>query len=197
MLQQNWGHNFSEIQEKARIIDDLRAQEECFWHQRSRVIWLREGDANTKFFHQFTLQRRRRNKILKLKDKERHWVEHPSRVRELVENHFVSLFRSEGSRNWGTILDCVKLSITEEWNQQLCAPVSDTEIREAVMTMGKLKAPGPDGFQGIFYQSFWEHLNDVVNSLVTSLMQGITSPSNLNATHVVLIPKAPNPEMVS
>ncbi|XP_074271391.1 uncharacterized protein LOC141595328 [Silene latifolia] len=45
-------------------------QEELFWRQRSRSIWLREGDRNTKFFHRKATQRREKNMILKLIDDE-------------------------------------------------------------------------------------------------------------------------------
>lgn len=38
-------------------------QEESFWKQKSRNIWLLEGDVNTKFFHAQTQQRRARNKM--------------------------------------------------------------------------------------------------------------------------------------
>ncbi|CAN6706248.1 unnamed protein product [Malus baccata var. baccata] len=186
-LQKQWGTNFQAIQ----------AQEASFWHQRSRVKWLREGDLNTKFFHQSTLQRRRRNMILKLKADDGQWVEHPSRVRQMVEDHFQNLFKFGGPRHWGALLDCVPPGITEEMNRDLIAPVSDEEIKAAVMNMGRLKAPRPDGFQGIFYQSFWEDLKTDVHSLIRTLLHEEVGPNTLNATHVVLIPNVPNPEMVS
>ena len=45
-------------------------------------------------------------------------------------------------------------------NDDLNAPVSVDEIKSAAVNMGSLKAPCPDGFQGIFYQSHWgDHCN--------------------------------------
>ena len=100
-LQHNWSVNRHEIDELSKKVDQLRSQEENFWQQRSRVQWLREGDANTSFFHQSTLQRRRRNKVAALKDNEGVWVENPRQVRKLIDEHFMKLFTSEGSWEWG------------------------------------------------------------------------------------------------
>ncbi|CAN6679292.1 unnamed protein product [Malus baccata var. baccata] len=174
----------------------FKLRRRAFGTQRSRVKWLREGDLNTQFFHQSTLQRRRRNMILKLKADDGQWVEHPSRVRQIVEDHFHNLFKTGGPRHWGALLDCVPPGITEDMNRDLIVPVSDEEIKAAVMNMGRLKAPGPYGFQGIFYHSFWEDLKTDVHSLIRTLLHEAVGPNTLNATHVVLIPKVPNPEMV-
>ncbi|XP_070667886.1 uncharacterized protein [Malus domestica] len=57
----------------------------------------------------------------------------------------------EGRRDWGNLLDCVNPGITEDMNLTLMASVSLEEIKIAAFQMGGFKAPGPDGFQGIFY----------------------------------------------
>nr|XP_028964583.1 uncharacterized protein LOC114827108 [Malus domestica] len=185
------------LSRKTQLVDELRAQEESYWMQRSRVRWLRDGDANTKFFHNSTLQRRRRNQIIKIKDELGNWVEQPGRVRKLVEYHFIHTFTTGGARNWGSFLDCISPRVTEDMNLALFKPVSEDEIKTAIFKMGGLKAPGPDGFQGIFYQSFLEHVYEDVCALVRELMQGSSSPTSLNAMYIVLIPKVPHPETVS
>ncbi|XP_068319678.1 uncharacterized protein [Pyrus communis] len=38
--------------------------------------------------------------------------------------------------------------------------------------MGVLKAPGPDGFQGLFYHSFWDTLVSEVNAVVWDIVNG-------------------------
>jgi hypothetical protein len=37
---------------------DLLALEEEKWHLKSRVIWLKEGNNNTNFFHKFASYRK-------------------------------------------------------------------------------------------------------------------------------------------
>ena len=135
-LQLNWNANRFEIDETSKLIDQLRSQEEKFWQQRSRVQWLKEGDANTRFFHQSTLQRRRRNKVVALKDSEGGWVENPRQVRNVIDVHFRKLFTSDGSRDWGGLLDCVSSKVSREMNEALTLQVSEDEVKSAAMQMG-------------------------------------------------------------
>jgi len=44
----------------------LEAQKELYWHQRAQTHWLQKGDRNTKKFHGFASERRRRNRIRRL-----------------------------------------------------------------------------------------------------------------------------------
>ncbi|XP_030502832.2 uncharacterized protein LOC115718003 [Cannabis sativa] len=57
---------FSDLHQSERILDDLLEQEETYWHQRSRINWLKAGDANTKYFHSRASGRKANNHIKKL-----------------------------------------------------------------------------------------------------------------------------------
>ena len=59
---------------KWRLCDAFR-EEEIFWHLKSREIWFKEGDKNTKYFHAITKQKRARNKIIGLLNQDGLWVD--------------------------------------------------------------------------------------------------------------------------
>lgn len=79
---------------------------------------------------------------------------------------------------------------------QLGHPYSTQEIYQALKVMGSLKAPGPDGFQLLFFQKFWTLLGSTVCDMVLDSLAGRGLPDNLNHTHITLIPKTDHPEMV-
>lgn len=113
-----------------------------------------------------------------------------------MEHHFVSVFSSEGTRNWGSLLDCIIFAVSNEIKMALVAPISDDKLKEAALKMGCLKAPGPDGFQLIFYQTYWEVVREDVSALVRALLQDSISPGNLNDAHIVMIPTVLNLDFV-
>ncbi|MCH83403.1 hypothetical protein A2U01_0004223, partial [Trifolium medium] len=56
-------------------LSETLQKEELMWFQRSRAKWLMDGDRNTRYYHLKTVNRRRRNNIVMLKDVNGSWVE--------------------------------------------------------------------------------------------------------------------------
>ena len=65
-----------------------------------------------------------------------------------------------------------------------------------VFSMDLWKAPGPDGYLGIFYHHYWDIIgNDVVCTVRDFFSTGRLVKA-LNATNIVLIPKKELPSTV-
>ncbi|CAM8953758.1 unnamed protein product [Rhodiola kirilowii] len=60
--------------EVTRDLDEWFLREELFWKQRSRADWLKEGDRNTRFFHQRATHKRVVNRIEKLQSDSGEWT---------------------------------------------------------------------------------------------------------------------------
>lgn len=60
--------NLAEQKELLLQIELLLEQEEIIWVQRARANWLRHGDRNTGFFHQYATARKKKNSIKSLVD---------------------------------------------------------------------------------------------------------------------------------
>ena len=57
-----------EIKVLRKEINETMIREEMMWNQRSRAVWVKCGDQNTKFFHATANNRHRKNRIEGLYD---------------------------------------------------------------------------------------------------------------------------------
>lgn len=73
---------------------------------------------------------------------------------------------------------------------------SAEEIKAALFGMEGSKAPGPDGFQAMFSQQNWEIVGEDILEVCQNVLNGTRSAHEINATHIVLIPKKKSPRKV-
>ena len=167
--------NITEIQKKppsdgnGRLEEALQvelsewlARTEVLWKQKSRELWLKEGDRSTKFFHMSTIIRRRRNHIDAIKSEDGQWITNPNQIRKLFFNSFKNLFSEEEVTFPSHLENLMPKSISKEDNVILKRIPSPEEIKEALFQMQDLKAPGPDGFPVLFYKEFWPIVGETV-----------------------------------
>lgn len=63
-------HGRAAYREAKCALGRLLVQEETFWRQRAKIFWLRDGDVNSRFFHQSASARRKKNRVVRLKNDE-------------------------------------------------------------------------------------------------------------------------------
>ncbi|XP_074296243.1 uncharacterized protein LOC141624234 [Silene latifolia] len=193
------GRTVAEVQRRRKLVSEvaeLCRQEEIFWRQRSRALWLKEGDRNTGFFHRQAGQRRTKNHIGKLVDDGGVVRVGEEGVSRVATNYFEGLFKATGQREFGDIFNGVAGRVTEDMNAILQRDFQEDEVLEALNQMHPLKAPGPDGMNGLFYQTYWHVVGPLVTKTVLGFLKGEPMSEELNHTHIVLIPKKKAPDKI-
>ena len=80
------------------------------------------------------------------------------------------------------------------WLNAMSNKVSEEEIEKVVRCMGSLKAPGPDGFNALFFQNQWPQVCSSVHNFITKIFDDPRHVQDVNHTFLVLIPKIDFPE---
>lgn len=87
--------------EVKKELSDTLIQEELFWNQKSRKLWIKDGDWNTRFFHISTMNRLKRNKIDLLQDDAGKWIQDQAQLKNMAVQFFCKLFTDEGTSSIG------------------------------------------------------------------------------------------------
>lgn len=81
--------------------------------------------------------------------------------------------------------------------ESLVAPFQTEEIDQIVRRMPSDKAPGPDGFNGLFLKKCWQFIKDDFYGLCLAFYQGQIYLECINSSYITLVPKKDSPETVS
>ncbi|GKV31782.1 hypothetical protein SLEP1_g40447 [Rubroshorea leprosula] len=170
---------------------NLRIKERM-WQQKSRMLWLKEGDANTKFFHRSVKGRWRRNEVNSIRINGVQLIEVET-IKQETAKYFQDLFAEE---QWSRPkLDGISFKqISRTDNETLIAAFSEQEIKEAIWDCDSSKSPGPDGFNFRFVKTMWEVIKFDVINFVQEFQEHGRLVRGSNASFIVLIPKTENPQ---
>jgi hypothetical protein len=171
----------------------LRSKERLTF-QRSRAKWLKEGDANTKYFHGCLKSRQRGNSISCLRVGAR-WLDSSAEIIEEVVSYFSNHF---ASTHWERpkINGVPFPHISEVDNRLLVEPFSLVEIEEVVKLSDGNKSPGPDGYNFTFIKTFWSLLKGEVRILFDQFHGNASLPKSLLSYFITLIPKVASPSVI-
>uniref|UniRef100_A0A2N9I593 Reverse transcriptase domain-containing protein n=1 Tax=Fagus sylvatica TaxID=28930 RepID=A0A2N9I593_FAGSY len=171
-------------------LDKLAHFEETSWRQKSRVLWLKEGDNNTKFFHKMANSNRRRNFMEKLEvDGTLYTLD--SDIRNKAVDYYTSLYTE--NETWRPVVDDLPFSrIGDMDRSMLTSRFEKDEVLQVIKDLQGDKSPGPDGFTMAFFQKCWTILETDVMGFFDEFFEKGTFAYSLNATFVTLIPKKQN-----
>ena len=163
--------------------------------QQSRLLWLREGDANSKYFHAIMSGRRRRNAISSILV-DGNVVEEVSEVRAAVFSHFQHHYQAHDmNRPRVDDMHFRRLSVME--GTSLICPFTKSEVKTAVGDCDGYKSPGPDGIPLGFIKDFWLDLKGDVMRFVLEFHRNGRLSKGINSTITALIPKIDNPQRLT
>ncbi|GER32678.1 RNA-directed DNA polymerase [Striga asiatica] len=102
--------------------------EEKYWRDKSRILWISEGDINTKYFQATVQQRRKQNGLENLKDSRGRRCSNEHEITRELEHYFNQLFTTSVPDVDVCDLNGIPQSINDDMNQMLTSAVTVKEI---------------------------------------------------------------------
>jgi len=192
------GLSVEEVDELRGITHDIhslsRVNTNISW-QQSRLLWLKDGDANSKYFHSVLSSRRRRNAIVSLMVNGS-LVEGVHLIRNVIFSHFKDHFADPNLVRTGVDnLAFKKLSFVE--GSSLIKPFSEEEVKADVWDCDNYKSPGPDGVNFGFLKECWEVVKRNVMRFITDFHKNGKLTRGIKTTFIALIPKVDSPQCLT
>ena len=161
--------------------------EEVSWSQKSREIWLREGDKNTGFFHRMANAHKKSNWLRKIKINEV-WCTEENEIQESMAKAFQSLLSKPS--DWHLSLAGLDFDrLGNEDVAKLEVAFSEEEVFLALCELNGDKVPRLDEFTIAFWQFNKDFVKEEVLGFFREFHEQGKFVRSLNTMFLVLIPK--------
>ena len=168
-------------------IQNLIPLEEVSWRQKSRMLCIKEGDNNTKFFHKVTNSQRRYNHISMLEVNGVIYEAESEMANQAIQ-FYKNLYKE--SEEWRPFVEGLEFDQIEglerDWLERR---FEQEEVLRVVKELKGDKAPSPDSFSLTFYHHCWRVVKRDVSAMFKEFYQHSKFEKSLNATFIALIPK--------
>ncbi|VFQ68989.1 unnamed protein product [Cuscuta campestris] len=121
-------------------------------------------------------------------------IEGDSNIASHAIDYYTKIYSEESVSINPELLSYIPKNINEGDNQMLCAVPQEEEIRGAIWDLNSHSAPGPDGYTGTFFKTFWHIVHEEVTRATQEFFLGLPILKSYGATLLTLIPKMDNPK---
>ena len=125
------------------------------------------------------------------------WVEEIEDVAKVAVNYFEDIFSSGRCDRMVECLNVVSHKMSLDMLNVLSNKFSVDEVKTALSQMGPTKALGLDDMNALFYQKFWHIVGTDVAYVVLDFLNNGNILTDINYTHIVLIPKIKSSKKMS
>lgn len=133
-----------------------------------------------------------------LRDTDNRWVSDKVELEKLALEYYQRLYSLEDvGEIRGSLPKEGFARLTSAEPNALKKQFTSEEIEVAVKSMGSFKAPGPDGYQPVFYQKCWETVGSSVKRFVLEFFITGVLPPSTNDALVMLLAKVTKPERIT
>lgn len=180
-----------------RQLCNLLKQQNTYWKQRNTTNRIKYGDECTKYFHSMATVSYRRNLIAQIQDEHGISLIHHDDKANLLWCSFKNRMGTSNNAVMSFDLDSL-VSIPENVDlSELTSPFLVSEIENIIKQMPSDKAPGPDGFNGVFIKRCWPIIKTDILRLFMDFFDNRVNLAPINGSFLVLVPKCSNPTTVN
>jgi hypothetical protein len=166
-----------------------------YWKKRCTARWAKFGNENTSYFHSMATIRFRHNSIASLTRPDGSIAtDHNEKARILWQAFKDRLGFSTAIDTSFDFSEYIQPLVSLD---ELSAPFSTEEIDRIIDDLPTDKAPGPDGFSGLFIKKCWPIIKFDFYKLCHDFWEGTVNLQSINDAFITLIPKVNSPETPS
>jgi hypothetical protein len=86
--------------------------------------------------------------------------------------------------------------VQNQYLQSIQGPFTKQDIDNVIKNMPSDKAPGPDGFNGVFFKKCWNIIKEDIYQLCFDFFNGRVELHAINSSFITLVPKVNSPTKV-